>query len=88
MVPPSIVLIIYGLTANVSVGDLFSAAFLPGLMLAGFYAALARAESGHARLFAELAERYDPEGASDRLRQLARHEAEIVAGLPLEPRIH
>ena len=39
MVPPSIVLIIYGLTANVSVGDLFSAAFLPGLMLAGFYAA-------------------------------------------------
>ena len=39
MVPPSIVLIIYGLTANVSIGDLFTAAFLPGLMLAGFYAA-------------------------------------------------
>ena len=39
MVPPSIVLIIYGLTANVSVGDLFSAAFIPGLMLASFYAA-------------------------------------------------
>lgn len=37
MVPPSIVLIIYGLTANVSVGDLFTAAFLPGLMLAAFY---------------------------------------------------
>jgi tripartite ATP-independent transporter DctM subunit len=37
MVPPSIVLIIYGLTANVSIGDLFSASFLPGLMLAGFY---------------------------------------------------
>lgn len=37
MVPPSIVLIIYGLTANVSVGDLFTAAFLPGLMLASFY---------------------------------------------------
>ncbi|WP_380058044.1 TRAP transporter large permease subunit [Falsihalocynthiibacter sp. SS001] len=37
MVPPSIVLIIYGLTANVSVGDLFTASFLPGLMLAGFY---------------------------------------------------
>jgi tripartite ATP-independent transporter DctM subunit len=37
MVPPSIVLIIYGLTANVSVGDLFTAAFIPGLMLAGFY---------------------------------------------------
>lgn len=37
MVPPSIVLIIYGLTANVSVGDLFTAAFLPGIMLASFY---------------------------------------------------
>ncbi|WP_424926768.1 TRAP transporter large permease [Amaricoccus tamworthensis] len=39
MVPPSIVLIIYGLTANVSIGELFTASFLPGLMLAGFYAA-------------------------------------------------
>lgn len=37
MVPPSIVLIIYGLTANVSVGDLFTSAFVPGLMLASFY---------------------------------------------------
>ncbi|MGR3496063.1 TRAP transporter large permease [Citreimonas sp.] len=39
MVPPSIVLIIYGLTANVSIGDLFTASFVPGLMLAGFYVA-------------------------------------------------
>ncbi len=39
MVPPSIVLIIYGLTASVSIGDLFTAAFLPGLMLASFYVA-------------------------------------------------
>ena len=39
MVPPSIVLIIYGLTANVSIGDLFTAAFVSGLMLAGFYVA-------------------------------------------------
>lgn len=39
MVPPSIVLIIYGLTASVSIGDLFTASFLPGLMLAGFYIA-------------------------------------------------
>ncbi|ESR24146.1 TRAP transporter large permease [Lutibaculum baratangense] len=37
MVPPSIVLIIYGLTANVSIGGLFTAAFIPGLMLASFY---------------------------------------------------
>lgn len=39
MVPPSIVLIIYGLTANVSVGDLFISAFIPGFMLASFYVA-------------------------------------------------
>lgn len=39
MVPPSIVLIIYGLTASVSIGDLFTAAFIPGLMLASFYVA-------------------------------------------------
>ncbi|WP_300514984.1 TRAP transporter large permease subunit [Aliiroseovarius sp.] len=39
MVPPSIVLIIYGLTANVSVGDLFTSAFVPGFMLASFYVA-------------------------------------------------
>ena len=37
MVPPSIVLIIYGLTANVSISDLFTASFTPGLMLASFY---------------------------------------------------
>ncbi len=37
MIPPSIVLIIYGLTANVPIGELFGAAFVPGLMLAGFY---------------------------------------------------
>jgi len=39
MVPPSIVLIIYGLTANVSIGDLFTAAFVPGFMLALLYVA-------------------------------------------------
>ena len=33
----AIVLIIYGLTANVSIGDLFTAAFIPGFMLAMFY---------------------------------------------------
>lgn len=37
MLPPSIVIIIYGLTANVSIGDLFKASFLPAFMLAGFY---------------------------------------------------
>lgn len=39
MIPPSIVLVFYGLTANVSIGDLFMAAVVPGLLLAGLYAA-------------------------------------------------
>lgn len=39
MIPPSIVLIIYGLMASVSIADLFMAAFTPGTILAGMYAA-------------------------------------------------
>jgi len=37
MIPPSLVLIIYGLTASVSIGDLFLAAIGPGLLLAALY---------------------------------------------------
>ena len=37
MLPPSIVLIIYGMTASVSIGDLFKASFLPAFILAGCY---------------------------------------------------
>ncbi|MFH0265032.1 TRAP transporter large permease [Vibrio rumoiensis] len=39
MLPPSIVLIIYGLTASVSIGDLFKASFVPALILALLYIA-------------------------------------------------
>jgi tripartite ATP-independent transporter DctM subunit len=39
MIPPSIVLIFYGLTANVSIGELFIAVVMPGLLLAGLYLA-------------------------------------------------
>ncbi|MBX9450911.1 MAG: TRAP transporter large permease [Neoaquamicrobium sediminum] len=38
MIPPSIVLIIYGLSASVSIAELFTASFLPGLLLAALYA--------------------------------------------------
>ncbi len=37
MLPPSIVLIIYGLTAGVSIDELFKGAFLPAAILAAFY---------------------------------------------------
>ena len=71
MVPPSIVLIIYGLTASVSIGDLFTASFLPGLMLASFYMAyvLVRAY-------------LDPVGRADTRarRDSARRKAEAAQG--------
>ncbi len=37
LIPPSIMLILYGATAGVSVVQLYAAAFIPGLMLAGGY---------------------------------------------------
>ena len=37
MLPPSVVLIVYGLTAGVSIGDLFLAAIVPGLILGSLY---------------------------------------------------
>jgi tripartite ATP-independent transporter DctM subunit len=39
MIPPSIVLVFYGLAANVPVGELFMASVMPGLLLAGLYMA-------------------------------------------------
>ena len=39
MIPPSLVLVFYGLTTSVSIGDLFLASTIPGLMLAGIYMA-------------------------------------------------
>ena len=38
LIPPSIIMIVYGLSANVAIGDLFMAGAVPGLMLACFYA--------------------------------------------------
>lgn len=38
LIPPSIITIVYGVSAEVGIGDLFMAGALPGLMLATFYA--------------------------------------------------
>jgi len=37
LIPPSVVFILYGLTAGVSIGQLYIAGIIPGLMLASFY---------------------------------------------------
>ncbi len=39
MIPPSVLLILYGATASVSVVQLYAGAFFPGIMLAGLYVA-------------------------------------------------
>ncbi|MEW6531115.1 MAG: TRAP transporter large permease subunit [Thermodesulfobacteriota bacterium] len=39
LIPPSIMLVIYGGLTNLSVGKLFAAAYLPGFLLAGLYIA-------------------------------------------------
>ncbi len=39
LIPPSVLLIVYGATAGVSVVQLYAGAFFPGLMLAGLYMA-------------------------------------------------
>lgn len=39
LIPPSVLLIVYGAVAGVSVVQLYAGAFLPGLMLAGLYIA-------------------------------------------------
>ena len=40
LIPPSVMLIVYGATAGVSVVQLYAGAFFPGIMLAGLYVAV------------------------------------------------
>jgi tRNA 2-(methylsulfanyl)-N6-isopentenyladenosine37 hydroxylase len=61
---------------------------LPAGRLRALYLRLAVAESGHERLFVDLAEARGGAAARERLLVLAKAEAQIVAGLPLVARIH
>ena len=57
--------------------------------LVRLYTELASAESRHRKLFVDLARRYDDDDAVERrVTELAQAEAEIVASLPVVPRIH
>lgn len=55
---------------------------------ATLYAGLASAEVRHRDTFLELAEQVAPEAWRDRLAVIARAEADIIAKLPIRPRIH
>ncbi|MEW5855231.1 MAG: tRNA-(ms[2]io[6]A)-hydroxylase [Myxococcota bacterium] len=52
------------------------------------YRDLAGCEAGHATLFFERAQAASPDEAEDSLQEWLRHEAEVVRGLPVTPRIH
>jgi tRNA-(ms[2]io[6]A)-hydroxylase len=57
--------------------------------LADFYRTLANAEERHAEIFVELAERVAPkDDVAARLAELVEREAEILAALPHDSRVH
>src|SRR4030042_5156052 len=47
LIPPSAMLIVYGMVDNVSIGQLYGGAFLPGFLLAGLYIAYISIRSYH-----------------------------------------
>ena len=55
LIPPSIIMIVYGVAAEVSIAKLFVAGVLPGLMLAGLF-------SGHLMIWALLNPKQVPKG--------------------------
>lgn len=77
LIPPSIVMIVYGLSANVGIGDLFTAGFIPGLMLASFYVSFVlircNLNPSLAPTAAEIAEKTGTEA------KLGRHQIAAVA---------
>jgi tripartite ATP-independent transporter DctM subunit len=68
LIPPSIMLILFGATAGVSVVQLYAAAFIPGVMLAGMYILYAM---GIAILKPEVAPRLPPEEVNIPFSQIA-----------------
>ncbi|WP_349357702.1 TRAP transporter large permease subunit [Stappia sp.] len=54
MIPPSLILIVYGVTINESITKLFMAGVLPGLVLAGLF-------MGYVAIYAKLSKNYKPD---------------------------
>ena len=73
LIPPSVMLIVYGATAGVSVVRLYAGAFFPGIMLAALYI-------GYVVILAKLRpDMMPPLAAQDRIVALPRHMAAIAA---------
>ncbi|MCA3279340.1 MAG: TRAP transporter large permease subunit [Roseomonas sp.] len=68
LIPPSIMLILFGATAGVSVVQLYAAAFIPGVMLAGLYILYAM---GIAIVKPQMAPRLPPEEVNIPFSQIA-----------------
>jgi tripartite ATP-independent transporter DctM subunit len=66
LIPPSVLLIVYGATAGVSVVQLYAGAFFPGLMLAGLYIAYVICSPSSSRIWRR---RSRPRSASCRCRR-------------------
>jgi TRAP-type mannitol/chloroaromatic compound transport system permease large subunit len=72
LIPPSVMLIVYGATAGVSVVQLYAGAFFPGIMLALLYV-------GYVMLLAKLKpELAPPLSAQDRRVELSPHNAAVA----------
>lgn len=73
LIPPSVMLIVYGATAGVSVVQLYAGAFFPGIMLAGLYV-------GYVIIVAWLKPHLAPPlSAADRVVALPPHSAALAA---------
>ena len=68
LIPPSIILILYGVLAEVSILDLFMAGILPGLMLAGLYMGYIMLRAGPSMVSTDTS----PAGLSEKLRGLIK----------------
>jgi TRAP-type mannitol/chloroaromatic compound transport system permease large subunit len=72
LIPPSVMLIVYGATAGVSVVQLYAGAFLPGIMLAGLYV-------GYVMVLAKIKPEYAPPlTAEERKVPLPAHAAAVA----------
>ena len=82
LIPPSVLLIVYGATAGVSVVQLYAGAFFPGLMLAALYVAyvivLVKIKPSYAPPLAEADRRVELSSSGRALSSLGRN---AVAGL-------